>query len=164
MTRELASLAASWPRLYLDTAEILTIADGKADADVLRQLVAAMWARCVVLVISLEHLQDSLARADSSAPDRVAAALEHFPLRGVVVSGPSAIEPWQEGVDDIAIAPAANIRDVLMHPRREPILSELASAQDAVHNADIGFQQAQAAFAEQRLSKTEHALALQVII
>jgi len=51
-----------------------------------------------------------------------------------------------------------------MHPRREPILSELASAQDAVHNADIGFQQAQAAFAEQRLSKTEHALALQVII
>lgn len=155
---------ASWPRLYLDTAEILTIADGKVDREIVRELVSAMSARCVVLVISLEHLQDSLTRADSNAPDRVTAALERFPLRAVVVSGPSAIEPWPVGVGDIEIAPAANIREVLMHPRRGPILSELASAQDAIHNADVSFQQAQAAFAEQRLSNAEHTLALQVII
>ena len=63
MADSIAVACSKWPRLYLDTAEILYVADGKTPRAILDELVETMRARGVWLVVSIEHLQDALPRA-----------------------------------------------------------------------------------------------------
>jgi hypothetical protein len=128
--------------LYLDTAELLYIADGRADEGLVRDLAQAMWAHCMPLVVSLEHLQDAIPRAtDPDTRNRVADALERFELRAVVIRSPGEIEPWTTPEADIELAPAANIRELLMSREGHHALVNLTSMHDALHAANVDFRE-----------------------
>jgi hypothetical protein len=130
-----ARACATWPRLYLDTAELLAVADGKVDAQLFSELLAGMIERRVILVISIEHMQDAIPRADPRAASRMADALERFPLRAVVLTEPHEIEPWGETPVDITIGMAPNIREILAAPAAAPFVGSLSNAQDHLFNA-----------------------------
>jgi hypothetical protein len=168
MTSEAGERSAAtwtlWPRLYLDAAEILRIADGNADPNAVQELSRAMWSRCVLLVISIEHLQDALPRAGADAPNRVAEALERFQLRSVVVRSPADIEPWQDSSADIEIAPAANVREVLTVGVKHQVLHDLSWLQDTLHATSVEFQKAQLAAQGTTLTSSEHKLAFQCLV
>jgi hypothetical protein len=139
----IAFVSSSWPRLYFDTAEILNIADGRTDLCIVGDLAEAMYERGVLLVVSVEHLQDAIPRANADASVRVADALERFQLRFVVTRDPSQTEPWGDMPGDILIEPASNVREVLMSPLARPVLDKLSSVQGMIHNASVAFQQSQ---------------------
>jgi hypothetical protein len=116
--------------VYLDSAELIGIAEGRADEDSVERLIKEMADRLAILVVSLEHLQEALPLEDSGAPERLADALERFRFRALVTRGPSEVEPWSNAESDIEIQLAANIREVLLAPEAAPKLAELSRAQD----------------------------------
>lgn len=124
---------ATWPRLYLDTAELAGIADGRTEPKVVAELLAAARRCCAILIISIEHLQDALPNACSDTRKRIADALELFPLRAVVLEGPSEIEPWDMTPEDIVIHVAGNTREILEHSAGQPVLRKLSTIQDRLH-------------------------------
>jgi hypothetical protein len=131
---------ATWPRLYLDTGDLLRIADGAVDRDLVAELLARITDRRVILLVSVEHIQDALPRADCGAASRMADALELFPFRAVVLTEPHQIEPWQVVASDITIGIAGNIREILNSPAAVPVLRTLSTAQDHLHTASSSSQ------------------------
>lgn len=135
----------TWPRLYLDTAELLDIADGTVGQQVLSGLIEEMALRRVILLLSVEHLQDALPRRSADAASRLADVVERFPYRAVVLQEPHEIEPWTDDTGDIAIAMVGNIREIVTAPAAAPVLARLTFAQDRLHAATHGAQQTRVA-------------------
>jgi hypothetical protein len=134
MSEKAAHACQTWPRVYLDSAEIIGIAEGRTDPRSAEALVSAMRDNFAILVVSIENLQEALPAGDPGAPCRVADALERFPLRAIVTRGPLDIEPRTNEID-IEIDLAANIREVLTAPEAAPKLTELSVGHDVVYAA-----------------------------
>lgn len=129
-----------WPRVYLDSAILLDIADGRLDRGLLSRLLAAMTKRPKWLVVSRDHMQDVMSRTDAGNRDRFAAAVEQFPFRAVVHKEPHEIEPWTDGPRDIELRPVAAFRELLQEPAAAPYLAKLATAQEQLHVASSSAQ------------------------
>ncbi len=126
---------AIWPRLYLDTAELLEIGDGRAAPGMLERLVDATRRHGVIAIASLHHLIDVVPRGGAEAVTSLANAFERFPFRAVVTVEPTEIEPWTSAGADIELALAGNIREVLCSPAAGSLLAQVGGAHDAVFDA-----------------------------
>lgn len=155
-----------WPRLYLDTGDLLDIADERVDLNVLRDLIAAAEEHAVLLVISSDHLQDAVVPEQAASVERLATALEQFRFRCLVVKGPHVTEPWpQAGVArDIEIEGCNNIREVLTHPSAVPELALMREAQDALYRAAVSSNIARRVIGEPPIPRHHRAIALQSTI
>lgn len=69
-------------RLYLDTADLIMIGDGKEDPAVVRELFAQCERLDVLLVASLWHVADAR-NAPVDARDRIIGAIDTFPRRAL---------------------------------------------------------------------------------
>ena len=108
--------------MYLDTADLLNIGDGRVAAG---DLVRAMARTDAVLVVSREHVQDA-SHGDLSAVDSLIRGVESFPRVAVVMDGPHAVEPLttdrreaevQQQVKDAEMNVAACMRDAAENAR-----------------------------------------------
>lgn len=124
-----------WPRVYLDSGILLDIADGRLDPELWTRLLASMTTQPKWLVVTLDHMQDVLARTESGSRGRFGVAVERFPFRAVVSREPYEIEPWSGGLRDIQLRPIDRFQDLLVEPAAAPKLAELAAAQDQMHLA-----------------------------
>jgi hypothetical protein len=106
-----AIIVSEWPRLYLDTGDLLAIADGKADAEIVERLIASCGERGVLLVVSRAHFQD-VAAVDQATRDRFSSVLERFRWRTVVMKGPEDLEAVATERIDIGLELAPNIREL----------------------------------------------------
>lgn len=155
-----------WPRLYLDTGDLLDIADGRTDPDVLRDLIAASEEHAVVLVISSDHLQDALMPDEPASVDRLATALERFRFRCLVTRGPLVIEPWPEAgaAQDIEIEGCNNIRQILTYPAAAPELASMREVQDALYRAALSSNAARRVIGDVPIPRHHRPIALQSTI
>lgn len=136
-----AIIVSEWPRLYLDTGDLLAIADGKADADVVDRLIATCGERGVLLVVSRAHFQD-VAAVDQATRDRVSDVLERFRWRTVVMQGPEDLEALATEAVDIGLALAPNIRDLNDHSVTAVSMQRQLAFQQEVFEAFAASQQA----------------------
>jgi len=115
----------------------MAIADGTVDGRDLDDLREACEDHTVVLVISVEHVQDM--PLDPDTADRLATALERFELRGFVTKSPTNVEPWPERDTpvDIQIDGVANIREVITYGLTSAHLATMRAAQSAVHEGTV---------------------------
>lgn len=126
--------------MYLDSAILLDIADGRFDSGLWSRLLSSMTTRPKWLVVSRDHMQDVMSRTNDGNRDRFAAAVEQFPFRAVVYREPHEIEPWPSGPRDIQLRPVEAFRELLQEPAAAPHLAKLAAAQDQVHGASSSAQ------------------------
>lgn len=150
-----------WPRLYLDSAEIIAIGRGHLPESFVDEFIASIEQHAVVLVISHAHLRDMLKPGDRDAPALLASTLERFWIRALVVRGPWEIEPWTSGHVDIELAPWGNVREVLEAPEATSNLAEHDLIQTIAHAADLSFKTAQRSVApgtKGRLSNNHEAI------
>lgn len=154
-----ALVVSKWPRLYLDTAEILRIADGKEHAELVSALTEEMRQRGVLLLVSIHHLEDALPKAvDPRTVDRVADALERFAFRAVVTKDPAEVEPWPGPTGDIEISPASNIRELLNAPAAAPVLHDLSAGNELIHETNNQFRDAQVSYSPASLERRAYEL------
>lgn len=125
-----------WPRLYLDTSDLLDIADGTVDARVVEDLFAVIATRRIVVLFTVEHLVDIAAKGLSEGAEQLGKVAERFPWRVVVTTDPSVIEPWQQVGVDIGLQFAPNIREFFTHPAALPVVGHFSDFQDRVHLAE----------------------------
>jgi hypothetical protein len=97
-------------RLYLDTADLFDIGDGRADAAELGELRAAMADTGTMLVFNRDHLHDA-AKADSGSRERLLDAVESFEPVLLVMRGPGRVEPLTADRADIELTPWRNVRE-----------------------------------------------------
>lgn len=150
-----------WPRLYLDTAEVIAIGRGHLPASFVDELIASIEKHSVILVISHAHLRDMLKPGDRDAPGLLASTLERFWIRGLVDRGPWAIEPWTSGPVDIDLLPWGNVREVLEAPGATSNLAEHDLIQTIAHAGDMSFKKVQRSTAPRtkgRLSNNHEAI------
>lgn len=121
------------PRLFLDTAVLIEIGDGRIDSGLLDELLDAVAQHAFVLLVTPHHLQDALRPGERDNVARLATALESFPALGVVDRGPDEIEPWDSPTGDIAILPCGNIREILEWPQGQDVLAHQHRAQRSGH-------------------------------
>jgi hypothetical protein len=163
-TEDVAFALSFWPRLYLDTAELLRIGDGRCARDEVDRLVAAMNERFVILVVSIEHLQDAIPRASADTAERLADTLERFRLRAFPVRSPSDVEPWQAEQGDILLRPMNAVRSVLANDSNRSTIAHLASVQDLAHLANQVYQSARVASEGSLLSRKDHEVFLGCLV
>jgi hypothetical protein len=153
-----------WPRIYLDTGDLLQIADGRAPEDIVVELSEAMRDRGFLLLISMRHLQDVLPRTGPETVDRFASALERFSLRALVMKGPDELEPWAAQVGDIEIAIASNVREIMTAPAAGPMVDLHADVQEHVHAASVSTTQRRRRGATAALPQAVRDLAFQAFV
>jgi hypothetical protein len=119
-------------RLYLDTSDLLDIADGRTPTEL---LLSTMEATRTLLVVSRAHAQDAIAPGDDVARERFIRALELFGTLLLVVDGPLTVEPLVEGVDDINVEPCSNIREILLSEGSAAWLNRERDWQEEMHLA-----------------------------
>jgi hypothetical protein len=124
-----------WPRLYLDSADLLDLGDGRAKIE-FDELLAALREHMVILIVSHAHLRDMLSSGRDEDVERVVSTLERFWIRGLVRVCPYEIEPWVEP-RDIEFDSWGNVRDVLTHPDAASNLDEQRTIQHVAHLADL---------------------------
>jgi hypothetical protein len=79
-------------RLYLDTADLIAIADGDVPTSVVDDLHEAMRQVGGALVFSVHHAWDFYPRSDEPTRERVVAAMEQFPAVMFAESEPQSFE------------------------------------------------------------------------
>lgn len=155
-----------WPRLYLDTGDLIDIADGRIAPDVVRELTISCEEHAVLLVLSSAHLQDALMPEDPVSVDRLATALELFRLRCLVMKGPDVVEPWLTpgAAQDIEIEGCSNIRAILTYPGAAPNLASMREVQDALHRAALSSKVARQVIGDVPIPRHHRPIALQSTI
>jgi hypothetical protein len=155
-----------WPRLYLDTGDLLDIADGRTDSNVVLDLIAACEKHVVWLVVSSDHLQDALMPDEYISVDSLGTALEQFRFRALVTTGPHVVEPWSEhGVArDIVIEGCSNIREILAHSAGTSELASMRDVQDALYQAAVSSKIARQVIGEAPIARHHRAIALEATI
>jgi hypothetical protein len=150
-----------WPRLYLDTAELIAIGRSQLPPSLVDELLEVMYQHAVVLVVSHAHMCDALKPGNVDAPELLASTLERFWILGRVVADPLKIEPWTHGKEDIEILPWGNVREVVNSPLASTNLKEHSVVQTIVYSADLvskAVQQSTAHPAKDRLSSSHRAI------
>jgi hypothetical protein len=132
-------ICQTWPRLYLDTGDMLDIADGRADSAVVSELVAATGDRGVVLVVGWFHFQDVLA-AETDSLERLADALEQFRFLAVAMAGPEQVELADTDADDITLQLAGNIRELLRVSANAPAIEETSALLKRAHETQVAIR------------------------
>jgi hypothetical protein len=155
-------ILTAWPRLYLDTGDIIDIADDRVDPVLVENLTSASYERGVILVVSIAHFQDIL-QVDQPSRDRISTALERFRLRAFVMQGPPEVEFAAGGAVDIDLNIAGNIRELNDASKSASSLRTLQAAQDSLHRAFVGYQQARARQPRQVSTQAAN-LGMQVLI
>jgi hypothetical protein len=154
--------AQSWRRLYLDTAELLDMADGRTDAGVVSALIREMERSSTLLVVSVEHAQDIMHGAAADTYERFLCALERFPNRAVVTTAPHDIEPWEDKAEDIVVELADNTREIFSHPRARPFVKELVQEHAALFDVTVETKVNEAAVGS--LSRSARGLLLRCLV
>lgn len=126
-------------RLYLDTADLLDIGDGKVGVETVAALVSAMAETETMLVVSREHVQD-VSRGIASAVESFVRAVEGFQPVLAVTDGPDAIEPLSVGRTDIGLAPCTNFRELVYSEAARPWLATMNAAYEQLHAGQIAAQ------------------------
>ncbi|MCB9586382.1 MAG: hypothetical protein H6718_13345 [Polyangiaceae bacterium] len=126
-----------WPRLFLDSAELIHISQSRVDSGLVRELLTTVRKRYVVLLISVEHMLEALPQGDTTAVPRLADTLEQFEIRALVTKAPHDIEPTLIPDTDIEIQFVSNIREVLMSPAARSHLDSLDAGFAQIHEAIV---------------------------
>jgi hypothetical protein len=135
----LAPVSAVARRLYLDTADLLDIGDGRVAADTVAALVRAMAETQTMLVVSREHVQD-VSRGIASAVESFVRAVEAFQPVLAVMDGPDAIEPLTAERKDIGLVACTNFRELVYSEAARPWLSKVNAAYEQLHAGQIAAQ------------------------
>jgi len=122
-------------RLYLDTGDLVRIADGRTDPS---ELLRVMHETDTSLVISREHVQDATWKCDDATRDRFIAAVERFGVILMVQEGPFTIEP--AGGSDIVVVPCTNFGEVVRSPAAKPWMDTANAIADASFAASVDVQ------------------------
>jgi hypothetical protein len=131
---------STWPRLYLDTADLLDIADGKSDAAVVEELRHTIAARRIIVVFTTEHLIDMAAKGLREAGRELGTLAERFPWRCVAAKEPTDIEPCEHAGSDITLQFAPNALELFTHPAASPVIGRFTALQDRAHAAGQAVQ------------------------
>ncbi len=131
-------------RLYLDTSDLLNIADGKVDSVIIDELVSTMLETDTWLVVAKEHIQD-VSKSDGPTKQRFIAAVQRFGPIQLVLSGPDKVEPWTAERADIVTEPCPNFADIVNAQAAPEALDRMNALQDAIHAADVAAQERVAA-------------------
>ncbi len=110
-------------RLYLDSSDIIRLADGVADAAQLEALRAAMLETGTRLTLSRAHTWDGLSRVDAARAERVIRVVESFEPILMVVDGPDVVEPIWTDRPDVVVQPCSSFRELANAPQRGAWLS-----------------------------------------
>jgi hypothetical protein len=148
------------PRVYLDTADLLNIGDGRVAAD---DLVRTMARTDAVLVVSREHVQDA-SRGNRSAIDSLIRAVESFPRIAVVMDGPHSVEPLTTDRRDIVIAACTNFRELARSDTSRAWLATMNALVDLAHEGDRDAQSTLAQDALPEFSRAAWELFLQSLV
>lgn len=150
-------------RLYLDTADLLDIADKRVDESIVVSLADAMEEHAVALIISHEHMIDALVPGDPVSVDQLSTALEQFRLRFLVLKGPEQVEPWAVNghAQDIDIEGCHNIREILTAPEAAANLLTSRTVQDAAHRGATSSNASRRLNGDLRIPRHQREIALQ---
>ena len=127
---------AEWPRLYLDTADLLDIADGRASSTTVQDLFCTIAEKRWLVLFTVEHLVDVAAMGSADGGAQLGGIAEQFPWRVIATKDPTDIEPWTESSTDIELAFAPNIRELYAHPATGPVVSRFTRLQDHARLAE----------------------------
>ena len=150
-----------WPRMYLDTAELITIGRNQLPGSFIDEFLATLKKHSVVLVISHAHLCDALKPDNRDAPEFVSSTLQRFWIRGLVDIGPRQVEPWMSGPVNIELLPWNNVREVLQAPEAPANLAEHDTVQTLTHAVNVAFklvQRSAPSTSRKQLSKNHQAI------
>jgi hypothetical protein len=126
-------------RLYLDVADLFDVGDGRVLPAHVEELVAALGAADVVLVVSRDHIHD----ADRGGPPSVESlvrAVEMFPRVVAVTDGPEVVEPLTAERRDIVVEPCSNFRELAFADAARAPVASLAALYDRLHVGDQAAQ------------------------
>jgi hypothetical protein len=130
-----------WPRLYLDTAELLEIAGGRVDAELVEDLLAVCRQSNTILVVSKDHIQD-IQGAYATTREGFLDALERFPVVAAVDKEPYQVEPWADDPQDISLRHVSDVRGLFQHPTTQSYFQLFADTQTALQVASARTQEA----------------------
>lgn len=127
-------------RLYLDTGDLLRIADGRVEPGIVEALRGAMEESGTRLVLTREHIQDALSNVDSHTFERFVRAVEGFLPVLMVLDGPWVVEPLVEGRGDIVCQPCSNFRELVSSGAMDTWLARGNALQDQTHSGTVAAQ------------------------
>jgi hypothetical protein len=127
-------------RLYLDTADLLLIADGRVEQTVVDELLLAMAASDTRLTLTREHIWDGLSRVDEPTKQRVVAAVEAFGPILMVMDGPEVVEPLSRDRTDIVVQVCTNFRELVFAPAAGPWLEKMNQVQERAYEGIVAAQ------------------------
>ncbi len=151
-------------RLYLDTGNLLRIADGKEPEETLDSLRAVMRASNTGLVIARAHVQDAVSTANAESAERFVRTIESFGPLFMIVDGPDVVEPLSSERADLVIAPCTNFRELVFSDRAGHWLAAANATQDEMHLGDQVAQVLRAALPQRRLRGQVVELGMQTLI
>ncbi len=122
-------------RLYLDTADLIEIGDGRVSDKFLMEFVRAMAASETRLVLSKEHIQD-ISRGNAAAIESFVQAVERFSPVQLVVQGPEKVEPLTSDHNDLSVQACSNFRELVYSQAATEWLAPINSAYEQLHVGD----------------------------
>lgn len=127
-------------RLYLDAADLFDIGDDRIDRVVVKELCAAMAETRTMLLVSHQHLHDSV-RGGPRSTESLVRAVEAFEPVLVVTKGPLAVEPLAPGSDIVLDECADYCARVLTHDTAASVFAA-QGFDERIHAAQVEKQTA----------------------
>jgi uncharacterized protein (DUF2384 family) len=128
------------PRLYLDTADLLDIADCRVDSAVVDALLGAIETKGLVTIFTLEHLLD-MQRMSVDEPGKVLGDVaRRFGRRAVVSTEPHEVEPWHEASADIVLELVRDPVGLFTHPAAASVVERFGDLTRRAHQGDRAIQ------------------------
>ena len=150
-------------RLYLDTADILDIADGRRDPEGVAELRAAVSETKTIVILSKDHFWDILPRCDEASIERVITALEGFPYVAIPLEEPHELEKISKTAD-VQLASPTSIRAFFIDPQTRKMASVLSTTAGFLHDAEEARRSAAIADGPRKLSNKDQERLLQYAI
>jgi hypothetical protein len=152
-------------RVYLDTADIMYIADGKAPVASVDRLRRALAAAPAAIVWSTNHPWDYYPTTDEATKDRFIDAMNQFPLVVGSYTEPQQFEPYPDGPPiDIELAHIPDLREVMDHPAASEALGPVGAVVEQVYEAEQAGLEALRATRGVPLYGKNHEFFLQILI
>lgn len=125
-------------RVYLDTADIILIADAKAPSPTVARLRSVLESAPAAIVWSVSHPWDYYPGADEATKERIIDAMNEFPLVVGSYVDPRQLEPRpRDGpTPDLDLRRIVDMRDLLNHPAATEALAAAAPVVQMVHEAE----------------------------
>jgi hypothetical protein len=165
MTTDGKTLLQTLLRVYLDTADVVAIADAKAEPDDISTLIDSLHRANALVVFSVNHPWDYYSNTDEATKDRMLAAFNGFPHVVASYLEPHQFEPYQaDGPHDLDLGYVSDLRKLMKHPAAEKYLSVLSPVAGVVHEAEQASLEAARTSRDVPLKKKDIELYLQVLV